>query len=669
MSSRPVRWSSAEAEPEAAGQAHLAMAGSLTSLGSLEEALRYFERARELSRGSVSLIIGTLPGGACAGVECSRALVGRGTQSARPAACQEAVDLARATDHPYSLAVALGYAATTYQLIGNRTRARDAASELIETCQRYSFGFYGEWGVVVDGWLKGGEAGAERIRKGIDTLRSAGQLARMPYWLYLLADVTARAGHARTRLERSWTRLAPRAEQRDELWWLPELLRAGAQLLGTDAAVPLLRRAALLAKSQRSERLEARCERRPRRPRRRTRPRRIGSTGAFLRRSADANGCGNAEVLSVGRPKAARSSGRPHRRGRSMTTTSPARASASLDRRPRREPARCRRSRPSDPGYDKARAVYNGAVDRRPLAVARCADVADVIACVDFARENELHARGPRRRSQRRRLRCLGRRAGDRPRGAAQHHGRPDRPHRPRRRGLHLGRRRPRHRRVRHGHSVRLPVARPESGGLTLGGGIGYLTRRFGLTVDNLLAADVVLADGTLRHRQRRARTPDLFWAMRGGGGNFGVVTSFTFRCHDDRRARHDHRRPGAVRHRRHRGRHALVPGAAAGAAGGAQRLDRDGIDDPAGAAVPRGALGPQGLRHRVVLHRSRTTRPTRCSQPMRDSAHRCWSGCSRCRSRCCRARSTPCIPPGCSGTGGRTSSTEITDDAIDAAP
>jgi len=186
---------------------------------------------------------------------------------------------------------------------------------------------------------------------------------------------------------------------------------------------------------------------------------------------------------------------------------------------------------PGDPGYDEARAVYNGMIDKRPAAIARCRDVADVIACVRFARGHdvEISVRGGGHSAA-----GLGvaddalvidlsllRSTTVNP---EDHTVRVDA-------GCTWGD-------VDHA-TVAFGMATPSGflastgvAGLTLGGGIGYLSRRFGLTVDNLLAADVVLADGTFVTASENSHS-DLFWALRGGGGNFGVVTSFTFRCHD----------------------------------------------------------------------------------------------------------------------------------------
>jgi tetratricopeptide (TPR) repeat protein len=249
----------AETESETAGQAHLAAAGPLTSLGRLEEALGHFERSRELSRGSASQIVGTLPEvHGLAWSAHAHWLLGNPEQAL--ARCWEAVDLARSADHPYSLAVALGYLATTQQLVDDRAGAGEAASELINLCEGYSFSYYGQWGVVVDGWVRGGAAGVVRIQQGIDKLRSAGQNARMAYWLYLLADVMIREGDTAAARGIIDAALAE-AEQHDERWWMPEILRARARLLSRDAAVPILRQAAILAMNQHSRLLQARCER------------------------------------------------------------------------------------------------------------------------------------------------------------------------------------------------------------------------------------------------------------------------------------------------------------------------------------------------------------------------------------------------------------------------
>ncbi len=216
-----------------------------------------------------------------------------------------------------------------------------------------------------------------------------------------------------------------------------------------------------------------------------------------------------------------------------MTTTTPSPAQTRPGGPPFAELAASMRGPvilPGDSDYDAARAVYNAMIDRHPAAVGRCRDVADVIACVRFAAEHriDLAVRGGGHNAA-----GLGvwddalvldlglmRSTTVDPDGQTV---RVDG-------GCTWGD-------VDHA-TVAFGMATPSGflastgvGGLTLGGGIGYLTRRFGLTVDNLLAADVVLADGSLVHADAESH-PDLFWALRGGGGNFGVVTSFTFRGH-----------------------------------------------------------------------------------------------------------------------------------------
>ncbi|WP_370618970.1 FAD-binding oxidoreductase [Mumia sp. Pv 4-285] len=185
---------------------------------------------------------------------------------------------------------------------------------------------------------------------------------------------------------------------------------------------------------------------------------------------------------------------------------------------------------PSDPEYDEARKVYNGAVDRRPAAIVRVADVADVISCVDFARRHQIplavrggghHGAGFGVWDGAVVIDFADRRSTDVDPVAGTV--RADA-------GCTWGD-------VDHATGA-FGLATPSGfvsttgvAGLTLGGGTGYLSRHYGLTVDNLVAADVVLADGTFVTADETSH-PDLFWALRGGGGNFGVVTSFTFRCH-----------------------------------------------------------------------------------------------------------------------------------------
>ena len=182
---------------------------------------------------------------------------------------------------------------------------------------------------------------------------------------------------------------------------------------------------------------------------------------------------------------------------------------------------------PDDPGYDEARTVYNAMIDKRPALIVQCVDVADVIAGVKFGGEHDLAicVRGGSHNAA-----GLGTCDG----GIVIDLGRMN--------AVHVN---PTTRRVlveggatwgdvdhaAQPFGLAVPcgiISTTGVGGLTLGGGFGYLSRGYGLTIDNLVSADMVLADGSFV-TVSETEHPDLFWAIRGGGGNFGVVTAFDF--------------------------------------------------------------------------------------------------------------------------------------------
>jgi FAD/FMN-containing dehydrogenase len=185
---------------------------------------------------------------------------------------------------------------------------------------------------------------------------------------------------------------------------------------------------------------------------------------------------------------------------------------------------------PDDPEYGSARRVYNAAIDRRPALIVQCADAGDVIHCVNYAREQELpvairgggHSAPGFGTCDGGMVIDLSRLRGvrvDAERRTAQVEG-----------GCTWGDLDA----ATHTFGLATPggvISTTGVGGLTTGGGFGYLSRRYGLACDNLLSADVVTADGQLR-RTDAVHDPDLFWAIRGGGGNFGIITSFEFRLH-----------------------------------------------------------------------------------------------------------------------------------------
>src|SRR5262245_35891307 len=180
--------------------------------------------------------------------------------------------------------------------------------------------------------------------------------------------------------------------------------------------------------------------------------------------------------------------------------------------------------------YDTARAVWNGAVDRRPRFIARCSGTADVVAAVRFARDRnlEIAVRGGGHNVagtavcddgivvDLSAMRAVAVDPGERTARVEGGALWADVDHATQRHGL---------------ATTGGIVGHTGVGGLSLGGGIGWLMRKHGLTVDNLVEAEVVTAEGDIIGASATDH-PDLFWALRGGGGNFGIVTSFRFTLH-----------------------------------------------------------------------------------------------------------------------------------------
>lgn len=186
--------------------------------------------------------------------------------------------------------------------------------------------------------------------------------------------------------------------------------------------------------------------------------------------------------------------------------------------------------RMEDAGYDEARSLWNAMIDRRPALIARCAGTADVMSCVKFAREHNLLVSV---RSGGHNIAGMGSANGSLMIDLSQMKWvRVDTEARTARVGPGATLRVLDHETQAFGLATPVGINSTTGvAGLTLGGGFGWISRSFGLTVDNLLSADVVTAEGKLIKASEKENR-DLFWGIRGGGGNFGIITSFEFRLH-----------------------------------------------------------------------------------------------------------------------------------------
>ena len=243
---------------ELAGHAHFAIGGSAVTLGRLVEGRRHLELAADLAGGAVWLSTGVRADvHSTAWAAHAHWLLGRDTEAL--SACHKAIKLARSIDDPFCLAVALAYGCITHQLRHDMSALSNNVGELRELCSSYGFAYYREWGLILDGWSHQDESGIGLAQQAISNLKVGGSFARMPYWLSLLADLLARNDRrdaARATLDDALIA----ARDRDDLWWLPEVMRMRAAYDEEQAAISRLRSAAQTASAQGSVALLRRCE-------------------------------------------------------------------------------------------------------------------------------------------------------------------------------------------------------------------------------------------------------------------------------------------------------------------------------------------------------------------------------------------------------------------------
>lgn len=248
-------------DPSCRCEAHQAMGGALLSGGELEASKRHFEASlaaydeQHPQRSALGSDLGVFTH-----AWYSHALWLLGETDVATAHADQAITLAQRLDHKYSHALALAYAALLHQMRLDPVRVRACAEGAVELCERYEFGYYGDWARVLIGWARGQTEPAEGVRiieaalEGLDRNRAQ---ARRPYYLSLLAEIEGRAGE-KARAASTLDRAIDMAVDRSDHWWLPALYLQKSTLVGGADGDALLEQALTLARAQQSRSLEHR---------------------------------------------------------------------------------------------------------------------------------------------------------------------------------------------------------------------------------------------------------------------------------------------------------------------------------------------------------------------------------------------------------------------------